>query len=176
MLYHMVPPAVCGDRLHPLSELRVIEPDLFKEYVKRYEGREFVMQISLPHLQCLWNEVIHLSPVHPHAIKEALEGAGFEWYQTSYYVIDPLLHGIDETNAVIHRSYWAVREEVPVIESRCTPFNQAELPTLSRPSNAVRHGYLRAKMEGTLPFLYVFVPHVLFKGSLPISALPIITV
>lgn len=75
-LYHWVPKDLQGDTLFPLNTLKEKYPDLYKKEASKYVGREQIMQDVLPILNCLWNDVLHFSAVHPSLVKEALFESG----------------------------------------------------------------------------------------------------
>ena len=64
-LYHRVPANMQGDFLSPLNQLKDIYPEAYAEAVKKYEGREFLMNVGIPTLDCLWNDFLFLTAVHP---------------------------------------------------------------------------------------------------------------
>lgn len=76
-LYHKVPPDFVGPILYPLNRLKQRLPDVYARQVKKYQGREAVLKRRIPHLNCLWNDVLHFSPVHPTQCRAALQAAGF---------------------------------------------------------------------------------------------------
>ncbi len=75
-LYHWVPDDMIGDTLYPLNILKHTHPDLYTKKVSKYIGREKVMDQIIPILDCLWNDVLHFTAVHPKDVKDALIKAG----------------------------------------------------------------------------------------------------
>ncbi len=71
-VYHRVPDSLAGEFLCPLNMLRDTQPELYAQHIRKYEGREFVLSQTVPNLGCLWNDVLHFSPVHPKLIVEAM--------------------------------------------------------------------------------------------------------
>ncbi|MES2965058.1 MAG: hypothetical protein V4760_14325 [Bdellovibrionota bacterium] len=67
-LYHFKPIGMVGDVLIPLNELKATLPEVYSEQVKKYEGREKLLEKKIPILDCLWNDVLHFSPVNPQKI------------------------------------------------------------------------------------------------------------
>lgn len=88
-LYHSVPKDMSGTVLEPLNILKHTKPDLYAKKVQKYTGREHVMERHVPRLNCLWNDVLHLSPVEPMVLKQALLEAGREDGTFRFYQIDP---------------------------------------------------------------------------------------
>lgn len=79
LIYHMVPQNLTGEVLYPLNVLRTHLPEIYDAQVKKYSGREGVMAHKVPILECLWNDVLHFSPVHPSKIRDAIADAGWRW-------------------------------------------------------------------------------------------------
>ena len=52
----------------PLNQLQEIHPEIYIEQVKKYKGREILLQKRTPILDCFWNDVLHLSPINPQII------------------------------------------------------------------------------------------------------------
>jgi hypothetical protein len=65
-----------GDILYPLNTLREINKDTYEFYTSRYKGRETLLEQKIPVLNCLWNDVLHCSPIDLRLIYKALIKAG----------------------------------------------------------------------------------------------------
>ncbi|MGZ6440943.1 MAG: hypothetical protein ACXWRU_12865 [Pseudobdellovibrionaceae bacterium] len=66
--YHFKPQKMSGDFLIPLNGLRETHPATYAEHAKKYKGRETLMEEKIPILECLWNDVLHISPMNPQII------------------------------------------------------------------------------------------------------------
>lgn len=75
-LYHARPNEMRGDVLHPLSALRARFPDLYEKERAKYRGREILFELRIPILDVLWNDALHLSPLHPRPLATAWRDAG----------------------------------------------------------------------------------------------------
>jgi hypothetical protein len=76
-VYHRVPPDLRGTVLYPLNRLADVHPDLYEELQQNYATRRDIAALRIPPLgNCLWNDVLHFSPVHPARIQAALADAG----------------------------------------------------------------------------------------------------
>jgi hypothetical protein len=84
-LYHMVPNDMTGSVLQPLNTLKESHPDLYVSKAEKYKGREHLMDIMIPTLECKWNDVLHFSPIHPQELKEAFEEAGMKWSERKFF-------------------------------------------------------------------------------------------
>ncbi len=91
-LYHRVPDPMFGEILYPLNRLAEINPALASAHAEKYRGRENLMAVRLAILDCLWNDALHLSPVHPAKIKTALLESGYpekELGLRRFFAVDP---------------------------------------------------------------------------------------
>ena len=57
-IYHVKRPDFSGTRLYPLNRLKDRLPGIYESAVKKYEGREWLMNVAIPTLGCLWNDVL----------------------------------------------------------------------------------------------------------------------
>ncbi|NCN40520.1 hypothetical protein GW916_04655 [bacterium] len=64
-VYHFKPKGMVGKILFPLNELGNNHPQAHREQLKKYEGRESLLNKKIPLLNGLWNDVLHLSPINP---------------------------------------------------------------------------------------------------------------
>jgi hypothetical protein len=103
-IYHLVPKDMRGDILYPLNKLNNVYPDLFKKAAKKYEGRELLRELRIPVLDCLWNDVLHFTAVHPKKIKNALAEAGIP-IQRSFecFEIDPKAFEAENTIVFLYQ-------------------------------------------------------------------------
>jgi len=47
-LYHRVPKHMMGTVLYPLNVLKETRPEIYTEYIKKYEGREELLTAEVP--------------------------------------------------------------------------------------------------------------------------------
>lgn len=175
-LYHRVPADLHGQILYPLNQLKYIYPSLYIAQAAKYRGREAVMQARIPRLDCLWNDVLHLSPVHPCKIQRALAQAGFPRRPRRYYEVDPLEHGFTATNAVIFYHQRIKLAEFRLEEADFTPFHPEGVRTLGEVPAATTAYYQEMFAQGKRPLVYLYVPHILYHGTLDCSGIRIIEV
>jgi hypothetical protein len=70
-LYHDVPAELIGSTLYPLNDLRESHPDIHAREIATYDDHP--SRITLPRttidaLDCLWNHVLHASPIQPNLL------------------------------------------------------------------------------------------------------------
>lgn len=173
-LYHMVHNDMEGNVLYPLNQLKTIFPKLYEKYSAKYKGREEVTELVIPALNCLWNDVLHFSPVHPKLIKDVYVSAGHYFPTVRFYQIDPEMLDPKNTIIFLNEPDGAVKPSLnpnsfitysPEVIAQHTDLPQAAIDFF----NSIPKG-------APQPNMHVFVPHVLYKGSLDISDVEIITI
>ena len=87
--------------MYPLNQLKNIYPKVYASRVKNYAGRKWLMGMRFPLLDCLWNDVLHFSPVHPAKIHEVRVAAEFPRRARAYFEVNPTEMGFNPENAVI---------------------------------------------------------------------------
>ena len=175
-VYHWVPADLQGHILYPLNQLKTIYPALYVTKAAAYQNREAVMQARLPLLDCLWNDVLHFSPVHPRKVQEALAEAGFGRKPRRYYEVDPVAKGFNATNAVVFLHQRLNLERFQLVEADFRVFHPAELSSLREIPAATLMYYRKMFEQGKRPLVYLYVPHILYQGRLDISDVNIIEV
>lgn len=161
-----------GSVLYPLNELRERDPDTFARACAKYAGREQVLKQGVPLLDCLWNDVLHLSPVHPVEFVEALESAGFTPDRRRFVEVDAA--ELEPTRTVLFLN--STDREHRYDESQWKSFDARVVPRHARLPQATRDYYAACAHDGTRPLLFAYVPHVLFRGSLDVSKLSLVEV
>lgn len=175
-IYHLVPPRVEGSLLKPLNELKEEFPQLYEQHAAKYQGREELMNENIPKLGCKWNDVLQFSPVHPELIRNALLEAGFGWQAMLFFEIDPSAVGMNATNTVFFLHKPRERGDFKMYDDEFVPLTPDLPDDLFRLPQATLTHFAEAKASNSRPFLFLWVPHVLYKGHLVAGDLPIIEV
>ena len=171
-LYHSVSKNLRGNILYPLNVLKEKYPDLYEMQVSKYAGREHVTRQQIPILNCLWNDVLHFSAVHPSEIKKALIEAGSKFdFNRSYYQINPEL--LSTKNTIVYL-YAHVNNEREMEKENFVSYNPNDIAKFSHMPQATKDYYKEIINKGERPLLYHRIPHILYKGSLDIIDMPII--
>jgi len=170
-IYHMAPRDVQGTILYPLNTLKSTHPDLFAKYVKKYEGRMQLMEQRIERLDCLWNDVLHCSPLNPSVVAEALRKLGKD-VNFSYFEIDA--NKLEPENTAVY--LYEPRERGTIIpQDQFVPYNPNEIEKYAfLPEGTVKY-FKETLEEGGNPLLYHLVPHILYKGSIDTTGLKIST-
>ena len=168
-LYHFVPKNMKGDVLYPLNELKDIHPAIYEEAKSKYKGREMVMEQHIPFLNCLWNDVLHLTAVHPNDIKKAL---GSERNYKAF-VIKPDALEVQKTVVYL---YQHKNRALKMVKDNFSQYNPDEVGQYSELPKVTKEYYKEMSEKGELPLLFVHVPHILYKASIDTSDLEIVEV
>lgn len=172
-LYHMVPRDMVGTILHPLTTLKEEYPEVYAAHMLKYRGREHVMDFFIPPLRCHWNDVVHLSPVEPAELIQALRDAGMENKTFAFYKIDT--RSLVTANLVVYL-FTNLYQSAQPDASEFVSFHEELTPELSRVNEATKEYFRKRIADGTLPLFFAGIPHVLYKGSIDVSAAQIVSV
>lgn len=172
-LYHRVPEDMKGNILHPLNILKDINPELYLVKAKKYSNREHVMQQFIPTLECAWNDVLHFSVINPKELKEALVESGMKPKEMKFYQIDPSL--LDPKNTTIYIFKYKEKGDKMNPEN-FIDYDPDYLDEHTILPETTKNYYKEIFKKGEKPLVFMGVSHILYKGSIDISNLPVITV
>lgn len=163
-LYHIAHKNLKGKYLMPLNELKKIYPDIYKKQAKKYEWRKDVMKIKISPLNCLWNDVLHMTAIHPKKIKSAFMKSGADYFEFKrWFKIDPKL--LDKDNAVIDFG-----KEGYIL------FEPKELKKYNKVSKRTSDYYKEKLDKRENVLLFSKTNPILYKGKLKIADLEIIEI
>ena len=171
-VYHRVPDDVQGNVLRPLNSWRDLDPTLYAKKAAKYVGREQVMEEWIEPLQCIWNDVLFFQPVHPAKIEAAFVNLGHTLTGRQYYRV-PLTLLPPESIVMWLWEGGGPLDKSPNSFVHCTPeaiAKHQELPDVTL------NYYAKQFDAGKSPLLYFRIPHVLYRGTLDITDLEIVTV
>ncbi len=170
-LYHLIQRSFLGTTLYPLNRLRDIDRRRFDHQKEKYKGRESLCEWELESFDCLWNDVVHLSPIHPKDIFTALEEAGQRELKKRgpyFFAIDPERvepRTFDPFNAIFFHSNCNGQEE---------NYESTKIEKYSTLPDATKKYYREAIARREHPLLWNFTTHVLYHGEIDVSNVPII--
>ncbi len=166
-----------GETLFPLNQLKDSNPSLYKEHVKKYEGREKLLLRKVPLLDCLWNDVIHLSPINPQIIldifkekelvPEIRRGEVFETYKIP-------IQNLNEDQIVCFQSFNFDPNNFDPSLNKFWKFDRNSYEELKSVPKEQVDVWLSDKAAGRVLFWYSHTMHILYRGSIDISACEII--
>lgn len=164
-----------GGVLYPLNTLQTIYPDIYHAHKTKYEGREEMMGFIIPRLNCLWNDVLHFSAVHPKEVKDAIAQAGGRSdYTLSCYEIDSNQLELDKVVVYLY-STPNINLNMTT-ESEFVSFDPKDIEKYSHLPKETIEYYAESYRNKRKPLPFHRVPHILYKGSVDIKNCPIIEV
>ncbi len=167
-VYHRKPPNFQGNVLYPLNQLKDIFPVLYEKAASKYKGREMIMQQQIPRLNCLWNDVLHFSPVHPEKVMNALWSLGYPPHSSTWWKIDVEKVGFNATNTVVYTNHRKLPFGAPFPIEDFIPFEIALINEHQQLSVSTQTYYQECKAQNRRPLLFVNVAHVLHWGAIDI--------
>jgi len=177
--YHHVPKDFKGSTLYPLNVLKQKYPELYENEVSKYKGREYVTRQRIPILgDCLWNDVIFMTAVHPQKIFDASAEAGWgEIIPQRYFKID--LSTLDKEKLAVY----LFKASEPTVQSKVNndDFVKFDLKDVSKYEIVPQStkDYFRHEYESDhkrISLFYRYIPHILYRGEIDVSNAEIITV
>jgi len=169
-VYHIKQPDMVGQVLYPLNRLRDVYPDAFTRHVKKYEGREWLLSISIPPLNCLWNDVLHFSLMHPNVPYKALSLAGFTHHQKPRDWYRVPLEDVIGKPAVIYLNTRVLSDTRQLLPSDFEPVTASRAEELSGMPESNLEYYRSAFKAGEQPLVYKRAPHFFLKAELDVSS------
>lgn len=169
----MVPQDMRGTTLHPLNELKTIHPDLFASQAGKYEGRSHIMEQFIPTLEAAWNDVLHFTAIHPAELKKALVEAGVGPREMKFYQVDPALLDPAKTTIYLYSDKSGSEKMAP---ENFAEYDPQGLDVHAILPETTKQYYKDQVAKGGKPLLFIGVPHILHKGSIDVSNLPVLTV
>ena len=161
-----------GNTLYPLNIMKDMEAykEIYEREVKKYKGREHVMQTIISVFDCLWNGVIFLCPLDPSLIHKELTDIGFNVPEVTFYKIP--IEVIHEKRATI----WKYPEggtngrKVLPDDEFDDIHNYTELKALpERTISYYRGVFAEHNDPNKLPLKFANIPHVMCADPIDIT-------
>jgi hypothetical protein len=164
-LYHLVPEHMNGSVLRPLSALAATAPHEYERLLSRYqddEARKRLPDRVIPPLECRWQDVVHLAPLHPRLICRAWKELGV--------TLDPGMRSF--------RIPVEALADVPTVvydhPDRFEWFDRTSYRELTDVPDDTKAWYATLAAQGRCGAWLHKVPHVLVKGEVDVEAAGIV--
>lgn len=173
-----MPRPFVGDALLPLNRLAEWWPEVAARHRRKYVGRETLLERPVPPLGCLWNDVLHLSPVPIERVRDALLAEGLSWPRggREVAVIEPDRVGMTDANTALWFSPPGPRVTLRGTPDEYAPYDPGVLAGRREVPRQTQDHYRAFAAEGRRPFLFHGITHVLFRGAVPLSAVTVVRV
>ena len=169
-IYHGVPEQMSGETLMSLNEMKTTQPQLYKKYLEKYEGREEILQKRIPLFDCLWNDVVQFLPLNPQSVFDVQKELGILKSVPPYKFFQINLATLDPNKTIVYFKTAPGEENVAV-----KWLKDVDVATLQEIPKATLDYYKTLVGTGELPFNYQFIPHILYLGGVHVSTAPIVT-
>ncbi|MBF0362754.1 MAG: hypothetical protein HQK49_17175 [Oligoflexia bacterium] len=181
-VYHLKPNNLNGNTLYPLNVLRDIYPDSYNFHIQKYSYRKELMKAKFPIANCLWNDVLHLSPVdigilidNQISIFRATEKEKYldleRINNRKYYKID--IRKLNSANLYIYNTLEASNDMDETMDKIKEQFYDWENGNhlLSNQITTGQIAYFNKCSENlSLPrYLFTAIPHVLYLGNIDLA-------
>lgn len=163
-IYHGVPGEFIGDELIPLDQMALRNPIIHKEHLDKYKGREEIIERKVPLLDCKWNEVVQLLPLHPRQLFLYQKQLGLVDEIPDYRYFKVNLDLLDPLRTVVYFKTAPGDDNVTV-----KWLNDVVLDDLQEIPAATKKYYESMVASDQPVFNYQFVPHVLYRGSIAVD-------
>lgn len=169
-VYHRVPANMHGNVLYPLNRLKDIDEDLYNLYAEGYKDRQKLRETNVPILNCLWNDTLFFSPVHPQKLYDLAKEFGLQdqWRFKKFFAFK-IRTNIMLDNAVV---FYRVGKEMNAMVYR--PAIEVKISELDRIPGLTRAYYESVANQHTDLFPYQLVPQLLYKGEVDTSNVKVI--
>ncbi len=166
-VYHLKHRQLHGDYLRPLNELQQLAPEIHAAQVKKYRGREVLQERRVPYLDCLWNDVLFFSSVHPRHIRDGFIAAGQQWPGLEWFAADTVALQFSPENTVVFTSAMTRKKgEFGIDKSEFRPFQPEMLPSLREMRQVTLDYYKEAAAAEEPLFAWHGLPHILHRGRI----------
>jgi len=149
-------------------------PEIYDLHNSKYVGREDLTKLYIPQLDCLWNDVLFMTPIHPQEHQNVYDKFNYYARGTQFFKIPA-----DMLNPAITKLY--LYQKVVDLADITLPRNildyvPSEMENYCKiPPRAL--AYLEDKLRKNEQFFtHHKMPHILYKGTLDVSNIEIITV
>ncbi|PKR76712.1 group-specific protein [Halalkalibacillus sediminis] len=167
----MVPKELKGEQLIPLNEMKTIDRRLYNQYTKKYiqhPERKKLLTQKIPKIDCLFNDVVHLSPIHPNMIYKSLKEMGIqldddmEFYQIP---VEQLRPNVNVYYLFKKSNYLSSSIDITPFDIRLLDVGQYD-ELLTVPNETI-HFYQNGYTKDDPQFaMFHYIPHVFSLGNI----------
>ena len=170
-VYHRKSFDFIGDKLYPLNAIKTVFPPIYESSIKKYEGREWILDMKIPPLNCLWNDVIHTSLMHPSLIYKTLNDVGYEQCKSILWFEIPLDDVLKVSNILFlnNREEKKADKTRTILESDFETVRPSRISELSGMPDINLNYYRECFKNGEDCLLWSYAPHVFLKGVLDVG-------
>lgn len=164
-IYHLKPAPFEGTSLIPLNSMDK-SSSIYLKHIKKYEGREELMDVVIPKLNCKWNDVVQFSSLDPQIIALKLKEFRPELKITKaeYFKI-PIEEIIPKHEAVIFtRNPNQMKGDLSIFDNDIQILTDESYNELSEVPELTINYWMNVKKNGGPYLWFPYVPHIFVKG------------
>lgn len=168
--YHLKNPHFKGKYIYPLSELKEVYPEIYRQEIKKYQDRKTHPATKINILNAKWEDCVNLSTLDPVKIFQLEELLGIDNHPTK---IEIFKFNIKKLEGM----------EMCLYDDRLSPKNQSAYKKVTTksyrenkliPTQTTKY-FAESKEEKEQPLIFAYVTHLLVKGKMPIELAEVIT-
>ena len=170
-LYHVVPKDMVGSQLIPLNNLKESQPEIYKKEIAKYNDhpqRKRLPNTKIPKLDCLWNDVVQLCPIHPNMIYQGWLYVGKTITRSLQFFQIPITEIQDKPTAIYHY-YPDHTVGTPFKDKNFELIRVEDYKELTALPNKTLKWYQLLHEEGKFGAHFHAMPHIMVKGNVNIS-------
>lgn len=152
-----------------MNSIKDTLPEVYSREAKKYEGREWLMDVQIPGLGARWNDVIHFSLMHPAVIYSELSAQGFSHHKVSREWFEVPVTDIMALPSVLYKNAREDRTSRIYPASEFETVSESRVKELSSMPPRNRAYYAECFGQKSYPLLWAFAPHVLLNGTLDVA-------
>ncbi|MCX5786422.1 MAG: hypothetical protein NTX59_12110 [Elusimicrobia bacterium] len=126
------------------------------------------MKVIIPPLDCLWNDVIHMSLMHPSLIYRTLSEIGFEHHKIHRDWFEIPLCNV-AVNSILYKNDRRKEDRREFLNSDFEPVSVGRVKELSGMPEINIEYYRECLEEKQYPLMWGYAPHLLLKGKLNVT-------
>lgn len=163
-IYHLKPDPFEGTSLIPLNQMDK-QSSLYANHVKKYVGREELMQEVIPYLNCKWNDVVQFSALDPQIIVNHLKHmtdlkiSRVEYFKIHVDQIVPQFEAV-----IFQRDSNRSRDDFSITPNEIKILDPIKYREESEVPRKTIEYWKKVQENGGKFLWFPFVPHIFVKG------------
>ncbi|MFC3418054.1 group-specific protein [Salinicoccus hispanicus] len=178
-VYHIMPKEMNGKSLVSLNHLKSIDKRLYEKYASKYEDsadRKLLMDRTIPKLDCLWNDTVHFTPLHPNHVFRIVDELGVNVPAELKFFKIPIMNLKGNRNAIYHyKKEYYEGPATAISHSNIDILKLDDYRELSQLPEDTKNYFIMESKKGNRFGMFHFVPHILSHGEVPIDNAEIIS-
>ncbi len=165
-VYHLKSKSFKGDTIYPLSTLETEKPSIYKQQMKKYEGREKQPLIRIDCLDCQWRDCINFSALNPLKIFQMEELLGIPGYKRGedVEILKFNIKDFKDFDFCLYDDNKNPKKTGAYKKIKPGSYKEQEFV----PTETAKY-FAESKEKGELPLLFSNVNHILVKGNVPLE-------